>query len=109
MIASRRDLSNRLARTERDATYNPGEDYRGPVYGESVVRSVTRNVTFVLPLADNAERTGEITGEGILWVENFPELFAAVRQAACNPSSRMKLARCRRQARTTAASSARER
>jgi len=38
-----------------------------------------------LPLADNAERTGEITGEGILWVENFPELFAAVRQAAWQP------------------------
>ena len=54
-----------LARTERDAAYNLGEDYRGPVYGESVVRTVTRNVTFVLPLMDNAERRAEITTEVI--------------------------------------------
>jgi polyisoprenoid-binding protein YceI len=74
-----------LARTERDAAYNLGEDYRGPVYGESVVRTVTRNVTFVLPLMDNAERRAEITTEVILGVENFPELLAAVRQAAWQP------------------------
>jgi hypothetical protein len=74
-----------LARTERGAAYNLGEDYRGPVYGESVVRTVTRNVTFVLPLMDNAERKAEITTEVILGVENFPELLAAVRQAAWQP------------------------
>jgi polyisoprenoid-binding protein YceI len=74
-----------LARSERDATYNPGEDYRGPVYGESVVRSVARNVTFVLPLVDNAAPTAEITAEVILGVENFPELLAAVRQVAWQP------------------------
>jgi polyisoprenoid-binding protein YceI len=74
-----------LARTERDAAYNLGEDYRGPVYGESVVRTVTRNVTFVLPLVDNAEGKAEITAEAILGGENFPELFAAVRQAAWQP------------------------
>jgi hypothetical protein len=71
-----------LARTEREATYAPGEDYRGPVYGEPAVRSVTREVTFVLPLADNAAQKAEITAEATLGVENFPELFAAVRQAA---------------------------
>jgi hypothetical protein len=74
-----------LARGERDAIYNPGEDYRGPVYGASVVRSVTRNVTFVVPLVDNAGQKAEITAEATLGLENFPELFAAVRQAAWQP------------------------
>jgi len=36
-----------LARTERNAMINPGEDYSGAVYGESVVSSVTRNVRCV--------------------------------------------------------------
>ena len=74
-----------LARAERDATYTPAEDYSGPVYGEPVVRTVTREVTFVLPPADNGERKAEITAEAILGVENFPELFAAVRQASWQP------------------------
>jgi hypothetical protein len=73
-----------LARTESEAIYNPGEDYSGPVYGASMVRSVTRNVTFVVPL-ENAGRKAEITAEATLGVENFPELFAAVRQAAWQP------------------------
>jgi hypothetical protein len=74
-----------LARTESDAVYNPGEDYCGPVYGESVVRTVKREVTFVVPLPDNAGQKAEITAEATLGVENFPELFAAVRQAAWQP------------------------
>ena len=74
-----------LARTERDATCSPGEDYRGPVYGEFVVRTITRSVTLVLPLVDNAQRKAEINAEVILGGENFPELFAAVRQAAWQP------------------------
>lgn len=74
-----------LARTERDATYSPGEDYYGPVYGEPVVRTVTRDVTLVLPLVESAGRNGKITAEATLGLENFPELFAAVRQAAWQP------------------------
>jgi hypothetical protein len=74
-----------LARTERDAIYNPGEDYRGPVYGESVVRTVTRNVTFVLPQVDDAGQKAEITAEATLGIENFPELFAALGNAAWQP------------------------
>src|SRR5271167_4856413 len=74
-----------LARTEYDATYNPGEDYYGPVYGEPVVRTVTREVTFVVPPADNARGKAEITAEATLGVENFPELFAVVREAAWQP------------------------
>jgi hypothetical protein len=74
-----------LAGTERGATYTAAEDYSGPVYGEPVVRTITREVAFVVPLADSAGRTGEITAEAILGVENFPELFAAVRQASWQP------------------------
>jgi hypothetical protein len=74
-----------LARTEYDATYNPGEDYYGPVYGEPVVRAVTHEVTFVVPLADDTRGKAEITAEATLGVENFPELFAVVRGAAWQP------------------------
>lgn len=74
-----------LARTERDATYTPGEDYRGPVYAEPAVRTDRREVTVVLPLVDNTGREAEITAEATLGLENFPELFAAVRQAVWQP------------------------
>jgi len=74
-----------LTRTESDAIYDPGEDYYGPVSGEAMVRSVTRNMTFVMPPMDNAEQKVEITAEATLGVENFPELFAAIRQGAWQP------------------------
>jgi hypothetical protein len=74
-----------LAQTERAATYNPSEDYRGPVYGESVVRTVTRTVMFAMPLVDNGAPKAEITAEVILGFENFPELLVAARQAAWQP------------------------
>jgi len=74
-----------LAEAERDAVMNPAEDYSGPVYGEFRVRSVTRNVSFVLPMVDNAGAKAELTAEVVLGVENFPELLAAVRQAAWQP------------------------
>jgi hypothetical protein len=38
-----------LTLLERDATYNPGEDYAGPVYGEGVAHNITRQVVFVFP------------------------------------------------------------
>ena len=50
-----------------------------------MVRTVTRNVTLVLPLVDNAERKAELNAEVVLGAENFPELLAAVRQAAWQP------------------------
>jgi hypothetical protein len=74
-----------LTRSERDATYNPGEDYSGPVYGEPVVRTVTREVAFVLPPIDNAGQKAEISAEATLGVENYSELFAAVGHAAWQP------------------------
>ena len=74
-----------LYRTESNATYNPGEDYRGPVYGKAEVSKVAREVEFVLPPMDNPGPEMKITAEAALGLENFPELFAAVRQAAWRP------------------------
>ncbi len=74
-----------LVRIERDATYNPGEDYRGPVYGEPAIKTASQEMTFILPMVDNAEAKQEITAEATLGRENFPELFAALRQAAWKP------------------------
>lgn len=74
-----------LAEAERDAMINPAEDYSGPVYGEFRVRSVTRSVSFVMPMVDNAGAKAELTAEVVLGAENFPELLAAVRQAAWQP------------------------
>jgi hypothetical protein len=74
-----------LARTESDAIYNPGEDYYGPVYGKSEVGTVKREVAFVLPPMNGPAQEMEITAEANLGIENFPELFAAVHQAAWQP------------------------
>ena len=74
-----------LARSESDAIYNPSEDYYGPVYGKTTVRSMTREVAFVLPPMNNPGAEMEISADALLGVENFPELFAGVRQAAWKP------------------------
>ena len=74
-----------LTRVERDAWYAPGEDYRGPVYGEPRVRAVTREVVFVLPAVESSGEKAEITAEATLALENFPELFAAARQTSWQP------------------------
>jgi polyisoprenoid-binding protein YceI len=74
-----------LAQTKFDATLNPGEDYRGPINGESAVRTVTRSVSFLMPLPASTERAAEIDAEAILGIENFPELLAAVSHAAWQP------------------------
>ena len=74
-----------LTRTESDLIYNPGEDYSGPVYGPAAVRVITREVAFVLPPMNNPGPEMEISAVANLGIENFPELFAAVRQAAWQP------------------------
>jgi hypothetical protein len=74
-----------VTRSESDAIYNPGEDYYGPIYGKALVRAVTREVAFVLPPMNNPGPEMEINAEALLGIENFPELFAAVRQAAWKP------------------------
>lgn len=74
-----------LTRTEREAVYNLGEDYYGPLYGKAAVRTVTREVAFILPPMNNPGQEMEITAEATLGVENFPELLAAVRHAGWQP------------------------
>jgi hypothetical protein len=74
-----------LSRIEHDATYNPGEDYYGPIYGASMVSTVTREVAFVVSPENKAGQEAEITAETTLGIENFPELFARLRQAAWPP------------------------
>jgi hypothetical protein len=74
-----------LERLETAATYNPGEDYRGPIYGETTVSRVTREVDFVLPPMDNPGLEMEVTAAATVGIENFPELFAAVHKAAWQP------------------------
>lgn len=66
-----------LSRVVRQAILNPGEDYSGPVYGEPLMQTVTREVTFAFPMSDQAKQA-EITGEARMFGEDFPELYAAV-------------------------------
>ena len=73
-----------LRRIVREVILNPGEDYYGPVYGETIVQTVTRQVTFVLPVRDRREKT-ELTAEARIYRENFPELFAAVHDVNWQP------------------------
>ncbi len=49
------------------------------------IKTASREMTFILPMVDNAEAKQEITAETTLGRENFPELFAAVHQAAWKP------------------------
>jgi hypothetical protein len=65
---------------ERCATYNPTEDYAGPVYGERVAHDVTRPVVFVFPKAKLAEQNAkaEVSGTALIGRESFPELLRAI-------------------------------
>jgi len=74
-----------LAGLRRDMSITPGEDYRGAIYGERTMHALTREVSFILPLADAAGPNGEITAEAQLGIENFPQLFAVVRDAGWQP------------------------
>ncbi len=69
-----------LTQLERNATYTPGEDYAGPVYGEAVAHNVTRQVVFVIPREDLAKQiaNSEISATALIGHENFPELLSAI-------------------------------
>jgi len=73
-----------LSRVVRHVILNPAEDYSGPVYGEPTQQTVTRKITFVVPMSDRG-RQAEITAEANLFRENFPELFAAVTDVNWQP------------------------
>jgi hypothetical protein len=74
-----------LARTLRDVSCTPGEDYYGAQLGEPYVRAITHEVSFIVPQARAADGKSLITAEAVMGIENFPELFATVRQANWQP------------------------
>ncbi|HZU43199.1 MAG TPA: hypothetical protein VE994_11035, partial [Terriglobales bacterium] len=59
---------------------NPGEDYAGPMYGDPVTHSVTREATFVLAVLDDPaiDEHAQILGSTAIGRENFPELLAGI-------------------------------
>src|SRR5271167_2624974 len=63
-----------------NATYNPTEDYAGPVYGESIAHTVTRQVVFVFPRENLRQQNakGEISATALIGRESFPELLPAI-------------------------------
>jgi len=69
-----------LTLLERSATYNPTEDYAGPVYGERVAHNVTRQVVFVFPKEKLSQPNapGEVSATALIGHENFPELLPAI-------------------------------
>jgi len=72
-----------LTRVDRDLQYNPGEDYRGPVYGPPMVHRVSREATFVFdltPAGGNEQKAAAITASGSTAIarEGFPQLVRAV-------------------------------
>ena len=69
-----------IARVERSIEANAGEDYAGPVYGEPVTHSVTREATFVLAVLDDPaiDEHAQILGSAAIGRENFPELLAGI-------------------------------
>jgi hypothetical protein len=73
-----------LSRVLRPVTLTPGEDYSGPVYGEPTLETVTHEVTFVLPMGDQAEQA-EITAQAKMFGEDFPELFTAITDTNWQP------------------------
>jgi len=69
-----------LTLLERSVTYNPTEDYAGPMYGQRVAHNVTRQVVFVFPRKKLAQQNAkaEISATALIGRENFPELLPAI-------------------------------
>jgi hypothetical protein len=80
-----------LTRVERSATIEPSEAYAGPVYSDPVVRTETRETTFVIasvdaPLVPASSTPTAVENKEPRWVsalahvgyEDFPELFSAL-------------------------------
>jgi polyisoprenoid-binding protein YceI len=80
-----------LTRVERSATIDPSEAYAGPVYGDPVIRTETREATFVFPSVGAALAPGALTPTAVenkealdvsasahIGYEDFPELFSAL-------------------------------
>ena len=80
-----------LTRVERSATIDPSEAYAGPVYSDPVVRTETREATFVIPgvnaalaprsltpaAAENKDAL-QVSASARIGYEDFPDLFSAL-------------------------------
>jgi len=73
-----------VSRTVREINLNPAEDYYGAALGQPTTQTVTREVTFVLPMSGGGN-PAEVTAEANIFRESFPELFAAVTEANWQP------------------------
>jgi polyisoprenoid-binding protein YceI len=82
-----------LTRVERTITAAPTEAYAGPVYGDPVLRSDTREIRFLFPSLSAGFLPGsltpvmlknedalEIVGAARVGHEDFPELLGAIRE-----------------------------
>ena len=69
-----------ITRVARSIEANAAEDYAGPMYGEPVTHSVTREATFVLAVLDDPaiDEHAQILGSAAIGRENFPELLAGI-------------------------------
>jgi polyisoprenoid-binding protein YceI len=80
-----------LTRVERSETLTPSEAYAGPVYGDPVIRSQTREISFLLPRLGTATSSGslisvalrtkgtlDLSGSSRVVHEDFPDLLNAI-------------------------------
>src|ERR1035438_4991032 len=80
-----------LTRVERSATIEPSEAYAGPVYSDPVVRTETRETTFVFPSVGTAlaadsmtaaaaenKQALQVSASAHIGYEDFPDLFSAL-------------------------------
>ena len=76
-----------LTTLERDADYNPGEDYAGARYSKAAEHNVTREVVFAFPRKELAQKNakGRISASAMIGRENFPGLIPAIYAAHWAP------------------------
>ena len=80
-----------LTRVERSATIDPSEAYAGPVYSDPVMRTETREATFVFPsvgvalaadsmtaAAAESKQALQVSASARIGYEDFPDLFSAL-------------------------------
>jgi hypothetical protein len=81
-----------LTRVERSVTLTPSEAYAGPVYGDPVIHTETREVSFLFPNLSSALSSGplkpvdlkeesdlDLSGSANIGYEDFPGLLSAIR------------------------------